>query len=111
MTQAFTYFHEDGRSEIRIQPNGPLPEAGEVWVRGRYAPPDAPSPLDVRVGQAGIKVWMVIQWLTLSDRNVDTLLKGYGSVLTRDDVENALWYYQRNREVIDQRVQQEMQPV
>lgn len=111
MAQAFTYFHQDGRSEVRTQPKGPLPQTGEVWVRGRYAAPDAPSPLDVRVGEAGIKVWMVIQWLTLSGRDVEALLKGYGDVLTREDVNSALWYYEQNRQAIDTRVQEEMQPV
>lgn len=80
-------------------------------MRGRYAAPDLPSPLDVRVGKAGIKVWMVIQWLKLSDNDVESLLRGYGGVLTREDVESALWFYEGSREIIDRRIQEEMQPV
>lgn len=71
---------------------------GKWWVRGRYVPPISPSPLDVLVGKSGIKVWMVIQWLKLSDDSRDVLLRRYGNVLTKEDVESAVWFYDRYRE-------------
>jgi len=110
MTQRFTYFRSDGTSDTRTQPEGPLPQEGEVWVRGPYTHPDAPSPLDVRVGKAGIKVWMVVQWLQASDSDKQSLLRRYGDVLELADVESALWYYQQNEGVIDQRIIEEKQP-
>jgi uncharacterized protein (DUF433 family) len=110
MAQVFTYYRPDGRSEVRTQPEGPLPGSGEVWVRGRYAPPDSPSPLDVRVGKSGINVWMVIQWLKLSDDDRGLLLRRYGNVLTEEDVQSAVWFYDRYRAPIDQRIDEEMQP-
>lgn len=111
MTQAFTYYGKDGGRQVRTQPTGPLPAAGEVWVRGRYADADQPSALNVRVGKSGIKVWMVIFWLTLSDGDTSRLIQEYADVLASEDVESALWFYEQNRDEIDQRIQEEMQPV
>lgn len=111
MAQRFTYFRSDGTSEIRTQPKGPLPQAGEAWVRGAYGPPDSPSALNVRVGKAGIKVWMVILWHRLHGSNKELLLGRYGEVLDPADVDTALWFYERNRAEIDQRIEEEMQPV
>ena len=111
MTQAFTYYPRNGPPEVRTQPKGPLPKPGEVWVRGRYVGVDQPSPLNVRVGKAGIKAWMVILWLRLSDDDKARLLDGYSSVLTPEDMESALWFYENNRTEIDQKIEEEMQPV
>lgn len=97
MTQRFTYFKPDGTSEIRTQPEGPLPGPGEVWVRDAYEPPTYPSALNVRVGKAGIKVWMVIQWLGFYDGDVDRMLGKYGNVLTHDDVAAASRFYRNNK--------------
>jgi uncharacterized protein (DUF433 family) len=107
MAQAFTYFQPDGTVSVREQPEGPLPQAGEVWVRGRYDGDVHPSPLNVRVGVSGIKVWMAIQWLSLSGGDFDELRQRYGSALSRDDVEAAQWFYAANKADIDERISQE----
>jgi uncharacterized protein (DUF433 family) len=107
MTQRFTYFKPDGTSEVRTQPGAPLPATGDVYVRGAYEPPDYPSPLNVRVGKAGIKVWMIIQWLKLSGFEEDDVVARYGGALEHEDVQAALWFYRLNQEEIDERIQEE----
>jgi uncharacterized protein (DUF433 family) len=97
--QTYTYYHPDGK--VEIVEGRRLAGRGKAWVLGAYKPPVYPSPLNVRVGDAGIKVWMVINWLRLCDENVDTLLKHYGEVLQREDVEAARWYYKENKDLID----------
>ena len=103
--ETFTYYYPDGR--VEIVPDAPLDGHGKAWVDGSYEPPVYPSPLNVRVGKAGIKVWMVINWLRLCDHNVDLMLERYGHVLTREDVEAAKWYYEQYKDWIDQRLREE----
>jgi uncharacterized protein (DUF433 family) len=103
--QTYTYYYPDGK--VEIVKDEPLAGRGKAWVLGAYKPPVYPSPLNVRVGDAGIKVWMVINWLRLCDEDVDTLLKHYGQVLQRDDVEAARWYYSKSRDVIDHKLTEE----
>lgn len=103
--QTYTYYHPDGRVEV-IE-NERLAGHGKAWVLGRYVPPVYPSPLNVRVGNAGIKVWMVIHWLKLCDENIDVLLERYPNTVTHEDVEAARWYYERNKEAIDQKLMEE----
>jgi uncharacterized protein (DUF433 family) len=107
--QTYTYYYPDG--SVKIVEDAPLAGRGKAWVLGAYNPPVYPSPLNVRVGDAGIKVWMVINWLRLCDEDVDTLLKHYGQVLQREDVEAAKWYYQQDRETIDRRLREEAEGV
>ena len=111
MTQRFTYFKSDGTSEIRTQPKSPLPATGDVYVRGAYQPPDYPSPLNVRVGKAGIKVWMVVEWLKLCDFDSDEVISRYGGVLRADDIEAAKWFYLANQAEIDRRIAEELEAV
>lgn len=99
LRQTYTYYYPDG--QIKIVEDAPLAGHGKAWVLGAYKPPVYPSPLNVRVGDAGIKVWTVINWLRLCDENVDTLLKHYGQVLQREDVEAAKWYYEENKDLMD----------
>lgn len=106
--QRFTFLFRDRPPEIK---RAPVERGGQIWARGAYEEPDVPSPLDVRVGNAGIKVWMVIQWLKASDHDQASLLRRYGEVLDANDVDNALWFYERNGAVIDERIEEEMQPV
>jgi hypothetical protein len=94
MAQVYTYY--DANAEPEIRP-GPLEGRGKAWVRGRYEPPTYPSALNVRVGEAGIKVWMVIQWLGFYDSDVDRMLGEYGNVLTREDAAAAVWFYRNNK--------------
>jgi uncharacterized protein (DUF433 family) len=107
MAQTFSYFRADGTVSVREQPGGPLPQSGEVWARGRYDGDVHPSPLNVRVGSAGIKVWMVIHWLALSGGDFDELRQRYGSMLSPDDVAAAKWFYAANKAEIDARIHQE----
>ncbi|MEX2226395.1 MAG: hypothetical protein WEB52_08100 [Dehalococcoidia bacterium] len=107
----FTYFARDGQSEVV---HGSLEGRGRIWVRGEYQGNDVPSPLNVRVGDSGIKAWMVILWLNVSEQgNREKLLRDFESVLTREDLENALWFYENSpmaKESIDQRIGEELQP-
>ena len=103
--ETYTYYYPDGK--VETVKGGRLDGRGKAWVLGDYKPPVYPSPLNVRVGDAGIKVWMVINWLRLCDDNVDTLLKHYGQVLQREDIEAAKWYYQQDKETIDRRLAEE----
>jgi uncharacterized protein (DUF433 family) len=106
MREVFTYYSPDREPEIRP---GPLDGKGKAWVRGTYKPPDYPSPLNVRVGDAGIKVWMVIEWLRLCDLDEEVLLGRYGQILTKDDAKAARWFYEDNRDIIDRRVAEDLE--
>jgi uncharacterized protein (DUF433 family) len=107
MTQRFTYYFHDGRSEVRVQPDAALPASGDVWVRGAYEN-EAPSALNVRVGTNAVKVWEVVYWLGLAHGDEAKVVEGYG--LTQEDIAAAKWFYDRNRQEIDARIEQEMQP-
>lgn len=104
--EAITYYHPDGG--VQIVNDAPLDGQGKAWTLGAYEPPLYPSPLNVRVGNAGIKVWMVINWLQLCNDDTEELLRRYGQVLTADDVRAAQSYYEeQNREEIDRRIAEE----
>ena len=106
--QTYTYYYPDGK--VEIVKDAPLAGRGKAWVLGAYKPPDYPSPLNVRVGDAGIKVWMVINWLKLCSADRQLLLERYGQVLEPEDIDAAVWYYRENEEAIDRRIAEEMQP-
>ena len=95
--QTYTYYERDGSA--RIIKDAELKGRGKTWTLGAYEPPWYPSPLNVRVGNAGIKVWMVINWLQSCGGDVDTLLKRHAGVLEREDVEVAKWYYEENKDI------------
>ena len=103
--QTYTYYYRDGG--VKIVEDAPLTGQGKAWVLGAYRPPVYPSALNVRVGDAGIKVWMVIKWLKLCDEDVKALLERYGEALTPEDVEAARWYYKENKELIDRELREE----
>ena len=107
--QTFTYYSIDG--SVQIVEDAPLAGHGRAWVLGSYKPPFYPSPLNVRVGDAGIKVWMIIEWLQLCGWDEEMLIQRYGHALTPDDVKAAKWYYGNNKESIDRRVAEELEPV
>ncbi len=98
--QTYTYY-SPGEPKGKVVEDAPLAGRGKAWVLGSYKHPVYPSPLNVRVGDAGIKVSTVINWLRLCDENVDMLLKHYGQVLQREDVKAARWYYEENKDLID----------
>lgn len=104
--QTYTYYSQD-KPHGKVVEDAPLAGRGKAWVLGAYKHPVYPSPLNVRVGDAGIKVWMVINWLNQCNGNIDTLLERYGSMLTREDVEVARWYYEENKDLIDRELSEE----
>lgn len=106
--EKFTYtVYTPQEPEGHVVEDAPLQAHGKAWTRGTYTHPAYPSPLNVRVGDAGIKVWMVIQWLNLCDNDFDELRRRYGEVLEQEDVDAARWYYEKHREYIDQRLREE----
>ncbi len=109
MTQTFTYYQPDAAPETSSgwrEGHG----RGKAWVRGTYTPPDYPSPLNVRVGDAGIKVWMVMRWLKELNNDSKRVIGVYDSVLTPEDIEAARRFYADHAEEIDARIEQELEP-
>jgi uncharacterized protein (DUF433 family) len=104
--QTYTYYDPDYPTG-RIEEDAELQGRGRAWTLGSYEHPVYPSPLNVRVGNPGIKVWMVINWLRLCDDDVDTLLERYPQTVAREDVDVARWYYEKHKEVIDRRLEEE----
>lgn len=82
----------------------PLAGHGKAWTLGEYKHPAYPSPLNVRVGEAGLHVWFLIQWLQQLGGDKRALLARYGQVLHPEDVSVALWFYDRHKEEIDQKL-------
>lgn len=103
--QTYTYYDTDG--SVKIIEDAPLAGRGKAWVEGAYKPPVYPSPLNVRVGDAGVKVWMVIGLLRSFGQNVEALLKRYGDTVQREDIEVAAWYYHENKDAIDRKLAEE----
>lgn len=106
--KAITYYTPEEPTG-RVVTDAPLEGQGKAWTLGSYEHPTYPSPLNVRVGNAGIKVWMVIQWLRLCDDDYDVLVRRYGNSLTKSDVDVARWYYNLHKEWIDPRLEEEAQ--
>ena len=104
--QTYTYYSPDYPTGKVIE-NEELRGHGKAWVLGSYKHPVYPSPLNVRVGDAGIKVWMVMLWLRLCDGDFDEVRRRYGDILQRKDVDAAEWFYENHREWIDHRLREE----
>ena len=104
--QTYTYYSPE-KPQGEVVKDAELQGKGKAWTLGEYKHPTYPSPLNVRVGNAGIKVWMVIQWLELCDGDVAELQRRYPATLEQEDVEAARWYYDGHREWIDQRLKEE----
>ncbi len=107
--QTYTYYSPD-HPQGKVIKDERLAGRGRAWVLGSYKHPVYPSPLNVRVGNAGIKVWMVINWLQLCNGDRQLLLERYGQVLEPGDIAAAVWYYHENQEAIDQRIAEEPEP-
>lgn len=103
-TAVFTYYYPDGRIETRPEP---VSGQGTVWIRGAYSPPVFPSPLSVRVGDSGVRVWMVIGWLKECRWDDDAVLSQYKGMLHPDDLVAAKWYYSRYAPEIDEKLREE----
>ena len=109
VSQTYTYYTPD-QPEGEIVENAPLAGRGKAWTLGAYLHPTYPSPLNVRVGNAGIKVWMVISWLRQADDDRELLLARHKQVLQAEDVDAALWQYKKSRDAIDQEISEESAP-
>jgi hypothetical protein len=111
MGQPFTYFHEDGGVSVRRAPQEPPPRPGEIWARGDYASDVLPAAGDVYVGEtkAGMKVWMLVHWLRLSENDTNTLRRRFAPGVMDEDIAAAQRFYQRNREEIDRRIAEEIE--
>ncbi len=101
--QTYTYYSPEEPTG-RVVKNAPLAGRGKAWTLGDYKHPVYPSPLNVLVGDAGIHVWFVVQWLRQLGGDKQALLARYGQVLRPEDVDVALWFYDRYREEIDQKL-------
>jgi uncharacterized protein (DUF433 family) len=104
--QTYTCYTPD-EPQGRVIEDAPLAGHGRAWTLGKYRHPVYPSPLNVRVGDAGIKVWMVIYWLQLCNDDYDELVRRYGHILTPEDIEVARWFYKNNRSEISDRIKDE----
>ena len=102
-----TYTYYDAGGDARIIENATLAGNGIAWVEGAYNPPVYPSPLSVRVGDAGIKVWIIMKWLGFYKDDIDKVLAAYSSTVSRKDVEAAVSYYQENKQTIDEKLEAE----
>ena len=106
ISQTYTYYSQR-HPEGEIVEDAPLAGRAKAWTLGAYKHPTYPSPLNVRVGDAGIKIWMVVSWLQQSDGDRELLLQRYGQVLEPEDVDAALWHYSLNQDDIDQKISEE----
>ena len=104
--QTYTYYTPEEPTG-RVVKDAELKGTGRAWTLGEYGHPVYPSPLNVRVGNAGIKVWMVIYWLQLCNESYDELVRRYGHVLEPDDIDAARWFYERYKPEIDERLEEE----
>ena len=107
--QTYTYYTREEPTG-KIVEDAPLAGRGKAWTLGAYRHPTYPSPLNVRVGAAGIKVWMVINWLRLCDDRIDVLLQRYPQTVTSEDVEVARWFYEKHKDWIDRKLEEEAEP-
>ena len=101
--QTYTYYEPD-KPEGDVVRNESLVGRGRAWTLGEYRHPTYPSPLNVRVGDAGIHVWMVINWFRLCNSDRSAVLSGYGQVLQPEDLDAALWFYSMYKDEIDEKL-------
>jgi hypothetical protein len=90
----YTYYYPDGRVEVR---EGELLPDGAAWIDGAYHPPLFPSALNVRVGRS-VAIATVIASLHAADGNVAEVLVQWDPLLTREDVDLAVWFYNHTEE-------------
>jgi uncharacterized protein (DUF433 family) len=56
------------------------------------------------VGDAGISVWIVIGWLQAAGSDKAEVLRQYGHIIAAEDLDAAVWFYEQNKQHIDQRL-------
>ena len=101
--ETYTYYSPEEPTGRAIT-DAPLAGTGKAWTAGAYKHPVYPSPLNVRVGNAGISVWIVIGWLQAYENDKRRVIETYGQVLQPADLDAAIWFYQQNQETIDMRL-------
>jgi uncharacterized protein (DUF433 family) len=71
----------------------------------QYIEPDPHSsaPYDVRIKEVGVHVWAIIGYLPVVGGDPDQVAAGYH--VSRQAVDAAIAYYERNRAIIDARIQ------
>lgn len=106
--ETYTYYSPDAPRGVVIE-MAPLAGRGKAWVQGSYQHPVYPSPLDVRVGDAGVHVWLVIKWLKAAADDTNRVLDRYDQVLATEDIAAASWYYEKYKDWIDQKLSEEDQ--
>ena len=106
MDDTFTYFLSDGTRELHAEPPS---SSGIVWIRGAYGTSGFPSPLNVRVGVPGVKVWMVIRWLEDAGGDAARAAASLGGAVDIEDVVAANSFYEENRDVIRERIDAELE--
>jgi uncharacterized protein (DUF433 family) len=109
VSQTYTYYSSE-QPEGEVVENAPLAGRGKAWTLGSYLHPTYPSPLNVRVGNAGIKVWMVVGWLRQANGDKEALLSHHGQVLEAEDLDAAVWHYSHYKDAIDEKVAEESEP-
>jgi uncharacterized protein (DUF433 family) len=80
---------------------------GNVWADGEYREPVYANPLSIRVGEAGIKVWMIISYLQSRGGDVAAVLERYAPLLTEADIDAAISYYVAHKSAIDEKLEEE----
>lgn len=98
--QTFTYYSPEEPTGHVVK-DAPLSGRGKAWTLGEYHHPAYPSPLNVRVGDAGISVSTVITWLKANSNDPNRTLERYGQVLQAEDIAAASWFYSKYKEEID----------
>ncbi|MHB8378112.1 MAG: hypothetical protein ACYDEB_14330, partial [Dehalococcoidia bacterium] len=83
MAEIYTYYYPNAEPETAP---GPLRGHGRAWVDGEYRPPTFPSALNVRVGDAGVKVVAVIRYLRAYDGDTEAVLHSWSPLLAQEDI-------------------------
>jgi uncharacterized protein (DUF433 family) len=78
-----------------------------AWTDGEYRHPVYPNPLSVRVGEGGVKVWMIIQQLRSHRGDASAVVQHYAPWLTEEDVRAAVRFYESNKRAIDEKLNEE----
>ena len=104
--QIYTYY-DPSYPEGKVVEGAAPSRRGKAWTPGSYRHPVYPSPLEVRVGDAGLKVWMVIQLLRACNNDAEELVRRHRETVGHDDIQVAAWFYQNNREAIDRKLEEE----
>ncbi len=65
-----------------------------MWVDGDYDESVRPSALNMRVGEPGVKVINVLQYLRDFDNDADAVIRAWSPYLKPQDIEDARAFYE-----------------